>query len=236
MAPLIEEIAERFQHAHPNVRITVEKGGSARGVQDAREGVADIGMASRALTEAEGDVVGLAIARDGICLLLHRDNPVPALTDTQIAAIYTGATSNWKEVGGTDAAIQVITRTEGHSEFELFLNYFKISRDALKAHSSVGDNLEGIQAVSSNREAIVFMSVGESERAAKSGVPIRLLPTAGVSASSQSIRTGSYPLTRPLTLVTKTAPVGVAGEFVSFCLSHQIADLIRRNGFVPFLD
>jgi phosphate transport system substrate-binding protein len=236
MAPLISDIAKRFELAHPNVQITVKTGGSMRGVQDAREGVADIGMASRALTAAESDLSGLPMARDGICLLVNKDNPVQSLTDAQVAAIYIGSVTNWKNVGGLDEPITVITRAEGRSELDLFLGYFKIKTTEVKAQSETGDNVLAIRAVSDNKQAINFVSIGESERAAQNGTPIRLLPISGIAASSKTVRTGDYPLSRALTLVTKGTPTGLAEKFLDFCLSSQATDLIRQRGFVPYLD
>jgi phosphate transport system substrate-binding protein len=236
MAPLISDIAKRFELAHPNVQITVKTGGSMRGVQDARAGVADIGMASRALTAAESDLSGLPMARDGICLLVNKDNPVQSLTDAQVVAIYTGSATNWENVGGLDEPITVITRTEGRSELELFYAYFKIKKAEVKVQSETGDNILAIKAVSDNKQAINFVSIGESERAAQNGTLIRLLPISGVAASSKSVRTGDYPLSRALTLVTKGAPTGLAEKFLDFCLSSQATDLIRQRGFIPYLD
>ena len=236
MAPLISDIAKRFELAHPNVQITVKTGGSMRGAQDAREGVADIGMASRALTAAESDLSGMPMARDGICLLVNKDNPVQSLTDAQVAAIYIGSVTNWKNVGGLDESITVITRAEGRSELELFLAYFKIKTTEVKAQSETGDNVLAIRAVSDNKQAINFVSIGESERAAQNGTPIRLLPISGIAASSKTVRTGDYPLSRALTLVTKGTPTGLAEKFLDFCLSSQATDLIRQRGFVPYLD
>jgi len=236
MAPLISDIAKRFELAHPNVQITVKTGGSMRGVQDARAGVANIGMASRALTAAESDLSGLPMARDGICLLVNKDNPVQSLTDAQVAAIYIGSVTNWKNVGGLDEPITVISRAEGRSELELFLDYFKIKKTEVKAQSETGDNVLAIRAVSDNKQAINFVSIGESERAAQNGTPIRLLPISGIAASSKTVRTGDYPLSRALTLVTKGTPTGLAEKFLDFCLSSQATDLIRQRGFVPYLD
>jgi len=236
LAPLIMKIGERFQQLHPGVEISVKTGGSARGVQDARQGTADIGMASRALTPDESDLVGLPIARDGICLLIHRDNPVRSLTDEQIAGIYTGAITNWKALGGPDAPITVTARSEGRSEVELFLHYFKLKKTDVHASIEAGDNDVGIKAVSADGNAIVYMSVGASERSARNGAPIRLLPITGVVASHQTIRTGDFPLSRPLTLVTEGFPKGLAKTFINYCLSSEVTDLIRQQDFVPFLD
>ena len=64
---------------HPGVRIDVQTGGSSRGIADARAGVADLGMISRVLREEEQDLQAFAVARDGVCLIVHADNPVDRL-------------------------------------------------------------------------------------------------------------------------------------------------------------
>ena len=88
VAPLMADIAKRFEQANPHVRVDVQTGGSSRGVADARRGTADIGMVSRALNADEGDLTAYPIALDGVAMILHRDNPLPALTEEQIVAIY----------------------------------------------------------------------------------------------------------------------------------------------------
>src|SRR5207245_11303884 len=98
-APLVSAIAKRFQLQHAGVSIDVQTGGSGRGLTDARHGKADIGMVSRALSEADRDLVGLPIARDGVAVIVHKDNPVRSLSDAQVMAIYTGKLTNWKQVG-----------------------------------------------------------------------------------------------------------------------------------------
>jgi phosphate transport system substrate-binding protein len=81
LAPLIAEIGKRFENLYPAVRIDVQSGGSSRGVADARQGLADIGMVSRAMKDDERDLSAFPVARDGVCPILHRENPVQALTD-----------------------------------------------------------------------------------------------------------------------------------------------------------
>src|SRR5262245_3820261 len=83
IAPLAAEIGKRFEAAHPGVRIDVQTGGSSRGIADARQGLADIGMASRALKKDESDLLAFTIALDGVCLIVHQDNPVEKLADQQ---------------------------------------------------------------------------------------------------------------------------------------------------------
>lgn len=113
MAPMITEVAKRFQAQHPGVLIDVQSGGSGRGIGDVREHRAHIGMASRALSDKESDLYSFAMARDGVALAVHKDNPVRNLSQQQVVDIFTGKITNWREVGGRNAAIIVMAPKEG---------------------------------------------------------------------------------------------------------------------------
>lgn len=236
MLPLVQAIAERFRALHPAVIIEVQGGGSSRGIADPREGKADIGMAARVLHEKESDLVGHAIARDGVALIVHRSNPVQALSDEQVAAIFTGKLRDWREVGGTPGAIRVVSRPEGRGSTDLFTRYYKIDAAQIRAAAYIGDNAAMIADVATHPQTIAFMSASESYRSAQKGEPIRQLTIGGAAASSLSIKTGQYPLTRPLMLVTKGPPQGLANAFIKFALSPQINDLVLAHGFVPYQD
>ena len=106
----------------------MQSGGSSRGGADARQGLADIGMVSRAMKEDERDLTAFPVARDGVCPILHHENPVQALTDEQVIAIYTGKITNWKAVGGMDAPITVVKKAEERPTLEVFLHYFTLQR------------------------------------------------------------------------------------------------------------
>lgn len=236
MAPLMKEIGKRFQALHPNVRIEVQAGGSERGIGDVRGGKADIGMVSRALTGQESDLYGFPIARDGVCLILHRENPVRTLTDRQVADIYTGRIGNWKKVGGRDAPITVLNPKAGYASTKLFTEYFNIRSADIRADQVVGDNPTRIRAIADNPNAIAYVSVGEAERTAQAGAPIKLMPMDGVAASSTNILSGNFPIFRPLTLVTRRLPAGVAKAFIEFSLSSQVTALVQTHNFVPYPD
>lgn len=234
MQPLVLAIAERFHDLHPGVSIEVQSGGSGRGVSDAREGKTDIGMASRTLNDTENDLVSHAIARDGVALIVNSINPVQALSAAQVTAIFTGKLRDWSEVGGTPGAIRVIGRPQERGSFDLFTQYYKIEETQLRAAVDIGDNADVITDVIVHTQAISFLSLGESERSAQKGDHIRLLPIAGVAASGQSIRSGQYPLTRPLILVTKGMPQDLAMHFIEFAQSAQVNDLVLSHGFIPY--
>lgn len=233
VAPLVTVMAQRFEAAHPGVKIDVQAGGSSRGVADVRQGLADLGMVSRALKGDEGDLTAVTIAHDGIAMIVHRTNPVAALTGVQIVAIYTGKVRNWTDVGGAEAPITVVNKAEGRSTLELFLNHFKLEAPAIRADVVIGDNQQGIKTVIGNPQAIGYVSIGSAEFEARRGEPIRLLPLDGVEATTAHVAQGDFPLSRPLNLVHRGELSGVAREFVAFATSSEVHDLVTGQYFVP---
>jgi phosphate transport system substrate-binding protein len=233
VAPLAAEIAKRFETEHPGVQVDVQAGGSARGVNDPRQGLADIGMVSRELKPDESDLKSYTIALDGVCIIVNKANPVSALSPEQIVAIYTGNVNNWKEVGGKDSPITVVNKAEGRSTLELFTHYFKLTNSQIKAHIVIGDNQQGIKSVAGNRNAIGYVSVGSAEFEQGQGTPIKLLPLNGVAASVENIRNHTFPLMRPLNLVTKNEPSGLQKQFLDFARSRGVDDLVKEQFFVP---
>jgi len=203
VAPLMMEIAKRFEQKNPGMRVDVQMGGSSRGIADARSGLADIGMVSRALKDGEKDLKAFTIAKDGVCIILHKSNAVSKLSKEQIVKIYKGLIKNWKDVGGKDAAITVVNKAEGRSTLELFLHHFKLKNTEIKPSVVIGDNEQGIKTVSGSPNAIGYVSIGSAEYDASQGVAIKLLPMDGVAASIENVKTEKFPISRPLNLVTK---------------------------------
>lgn len=233
IAPLASEIGKRFESLHDNIRVDVQTGGSSRGISDARAGLADIGMASRALNEDEKDLLSFTIALDGVSIILNKANPVESLAKQQIIGIYTGNIVNWKDVGGNDAPITVVNKAEGRSTLELFLHYFGLKNTEVKPHVIIGDNQQGIKTVAGNPDAIGYVSVGTAEYEAGQGASTKLLPLEGIAASVENVRNRSFPLSRPLNLVTRAEPAGTAKTFIEFAGSPRIDDLIEAQSFVP---
>lgn len=236
VAPLVAEIGKRFEGIHPDVRIDVQTGGSSRGIADARSGLADIGMASRDLKPDETDIQGHAIARDGIGIIVNAANPIPSLTDAQIIDIYLGKIVNWKDVGGNDMAITVVNKAEGRSTLELFAQYFKLKNSDIKASVIIGDNQQGIKTVSGNPGAIGYVSIGTAEFESGQGTPIKLLPLGTVTATVANVQNASFPLSRPLNLVTKSEPNGLQKAFIDFAQSKDVHDIVKEQFFVPLAE
>ena len=233
IAPLAAEIAKRFEQRNPGVRIDVQSGGSSRGVADARSGLANIGMASRSLKDDEKDLTPHTIAMDGVGIILHKSNSIGVLSDEQIKAIYRGQIKNWKEVGGKDLPISVVNKAEGRSTLELFLHYTGLKNSEIKPQVVIGDNEQGIKSVAANPGAIGYVSIGTAEYDENHGTLIKLIPLHGVAATVANVKDGKFPLSRPLNLVTRGVPAGLAKRFVDFAKSGAVNDLVQAQFFVP---
>lgn len=234
IAPLALEIGKRFEAMNPGVRVDVQSGGSSRGVSDAMNGLADIGLVSRALKPDEAKTLTAhTIAMDGVGVIVHSSNPMKQLSDDQIRAIYTGQVRNWHEVGGANRPITVVNKAEGRSTLELFLHYTGLKNSDVRAQAVIGDNQQGIKTVAGNPGAISYVSIGTAEFEVRNGTPIKLLPMAGVAATTETVRSGRFPLSRPLNLATRGTPSPLAQRFIDFAQSAAVNDLIEAQYFVP---
>lgn len=233
VAPLVGEIAKRFETQNPGIRVDVQSGGSSRGIADARSGLAHVGLVSRSLKSDEKDLMPHTIAMDGIGIIVHKSNSLVVLSDAQIKAIYQGQIKNWKEVGGKDLAITVVNKAEGRSTLELFLLYTGLKNSEIKAQVVIGDNQQGIKSVAANPGAIGYVSIGAAEYEENNGTLIRLMALRGVAATVTNVKDGKFPLSRPLNLVTKGAPTGLVKRFVDFATSGAVNDLVEAQFFVP---
>ncbi len=233
VAPLVAEMGKRFEKLHPGIRIDVQTGGSSRGIADVRSGTADLGMISRPLKTSESKLLPFLIANDGIALILNRTNPVKTLSHQQVIDLVTGTYNSWESVGGLKQRISVINKAAGHSTLELFLNHYGLKNSQIHASVIIGDNQQGIKLVASNQNAIGYVSIGAAAFAVEQGVAIKLLPANGIEATVEQVQQGKFPLIRPLNLVAKTAPEGLAKQFIEFAQSSAVSDLIADHYFVP---
>src|SRR5688572_28589356 len=237
IAPVVAEIAKRIESQHPGVRIEVQTGGSSRGVSDAASGLSDIGMVSRAWkSEESAQVVAHVLALDGMAVIVHSTNAVPELTKDQVISIYTGKITDWSAVGGKAGPITVVNMAEGRSTLELFCHHHGLKNAEINAQVVIGDNEQGVKTVAGNPGAIGYVSIGTAEYDATHGVPIKLLPIGDVAASTETVQKGVFPLSRPLHIVTRTPPVGLAKAFIEYAQSKAVHDLIRQQYFVPLAD
>jgi phosphate transport system substrate-binding protein len=234
VAPLVAEMARRFEAGRPGVRVDVETGGSGRGIADVRVGRAELGMVSRRLKRDESDLAGHVLALDGVGVIVHGANDVAGLSREQLAAIFTGEAGDWAEVGGSGGRIVVVNKADGRATLEVFLGYLGLDSADVKADVVVGENLHAIQTVAGNRGAIGYVSVGVA--AGPDGAGVRLVGVDGVEATVVAVARGEFPVVRPLQLVTKGGVEGLAAEFLAYVRSGEVSDLVEQYGYVPALD
>ncbi|SMF66882.1 phosphate ABC transporter substrate-binding protein [Pseudobacteriovorax antillogorgiicola] len=233
VAPLVAEIAKRFEERYPDYKINVQTGGSSRGISDAMKGTADIGMVSRALHQQEQALKHYTIASDGIGLIAHRDINIEDLSHNQVLAIFQGKVKNWLPITGQNQAITVVHKAQGRSTSELFIKHFKLKYQDVDAQIIIGDNEQGIKNVSSIPGAIGYVSIGAAEHAAKQGRAIRLVKLEGLQPSTKAVASGNYPILRPLNLVIKDQSNPDALKFIKFARSQEVFDIVRKLDFVP---
>ena len=108
-----------------------------------------------------------------------------------------------------------------------------ICADLLSADKMIGDNPEAITSVKENPNAIAYVSIGAAEHMIVRGIPLKLLPIQGVAATIANVNQGTFPLSRPLNLVTNTLPTGLKKDFIDFARSEKVRDLVQQESFVP---
>lgn len=238
VAPVILEIAKRFEALHSSVRIDVETGGSQKGINDLLRGKIDIAMVSRPLRdkeESDEKLKGFLLARDGLCLVVHKSNPVSSLSRNDLLSIYRGQTRNWREVGGDDRDIVVVTKAEGRATLDVFLAETGLKVPEIAAQVVVGENLQAIKVVAGNKGAIAFISVGAAAASEKAGVPVKRLSLGSGAPTVENVAAGKYTPARPLLLVVRSDVVlsPLARAFIDYALSQDVHDLIVRSGYAP---
>jgi len=233
--PFAEMLSEEYHRTWPDRKVEIQGGGSTAGLQACAEGIAEIGMCSRALKAKEAELFhGITIALDGLAVVVHPSNGVGAMSRGQIRRIFSGQTTNWKDVGGADRPIRLITREEGSGTREAFVKLVmaakdngadrvvRISRKALTQESNGAVK----ELVKHDPCAIGYMSLGLV------GGELKMLAVDGVAPSPKEVAAGRYPLMRPFLFVVKGQPSGQSQDFIDFVLSASGQLILEKEGLV----
>jgi phosphate transport system substrate-binding protein len=219
---------------HPGIKIDVAALGSAKGVAELRAGAADIAMTSRGPLNNERDLFAFPIARDGVGIVVHRDNPVRDITTRQLTQVITGQILNWKGLGGRDAPIDLAWRSKGEGSTEFIMEALNVKREHIRRHELIASNADAIRFAATNPNGIAIANVGDSERSVRRGAAIKLLSFNGFEASTRTIQNHVYALSRPVTLLTRRLPEGLQKQFIDYATSGRVIDLQLKHGFVPY--
>jgi phosphate transport system substrate-binding protein len=230
--PLAEKLAEAFSAQNPAVNIDVQGGGSSVGVKSAGTGVADVGMASREIKDSEKeeypDLVIFTVARDGIAIVAHPDVPVDELTREQVRGIFAGEITNWSEVGGPDKPITVVSREEGSGTRAAF-EEMVMGEDTVIVDTAILHPSNGAvrTAVSTTPDSIGYLSFGYLDESTKA------LAVDGVEPTPENAASGTYPVVRPLNMLTKGEPDGTVKAWLDFILGAEGQKIVAEERFIP---
>ena len=222
--PLAEELTQVFMKENPKVQITVTGGGSGVGIKDAADGKVNIGNVSRDLKDSDPKgLVATTIAKDAIVIVVNSKNPADKLTTDQVKKIYTGAITNWKDIGGKNAPIIVNSRTAPSGTFDFFKEKFLGEDNVIATAKQHASNGLVRHAVAGNENAIGFISMGFLDSSVKA-------PTLdGVKPTLENAKNGTYKVVRPFIMVTKGAPTGLAKSFLDFVLSSEGQSIVKKE-------
>jgi phosphate transport system substrate-binding protein len=232
MAPLVREIAQRFEAAHPGVLVHVQPSSSEKGLADVRVGLADLGMVARPLRADEGALHAVLLGTDAIVLVVNKSNPVSSLTENQVRELFLRQLTDWRSVGGSERPVILVGRPPGHAIRGVFRQHFHIETSSVRPDQTAATGPQALQAVSNLPGALAYASLAEVEKAVSSGLSVRPLCLAGVAATQANVASGAYPLTRPCYLVARS-PASTVSEVLELVHSPEVQALARAHGLVP---
>lgn len=233
--PVAQSAAEAFMKINPDVNISVSGGGSGNGIKAIIDGTANIGDASRFIKDKEVKLasekgvypVPHRVAIDSIVPIVHPSNPVGDLTMEQLSLIYQGKVTNWKEVGGKDMSIVVVSRDTSSGTYEVWEDKVLHKAKVTPKAQLQASNGAVTQTVAKNKYAVGYIGLAYLNKDVK-GIKV-----GGVEATTANALSGAYPISRPLFMFTKGWPTGVTAEFITFVLSSEGQKLVEKEGYIP---
>jgi phosphate transport system substrate-binding protein len=230
--PIAEECARIFMENNPGSQVYVSGGGSSHGVKSVAEDVIDIGDASRDLKDSEKeqytDLVTHAIAKDGVAIIVHPSNPINDLTITQLQGIYTGEITNWKDIGGEDIEIMVVSREGGSGTRDCFEQAVlkPIEKDVTKYAIIQDSNGKVRTTIAGSEQGIGFISLGYVNS------DVKAVKLDGTEPTIENIRSNDYAISRTLWMITKGNPDGNEQAFLDFVLSDQGQNIVSEVHYI----
>ncbi|MBP3524905.1 MAG: phosphate ABC transporter substrate-binding protein [Opitutales bacterium] len=236
VGPIAKAFADYYKEK-TGIGAAISESGSGNGVKSLINGACDIANMSRFMKDSEFKTcvgkgilpVAHVVAFDGLAVVVNPANKVGALTMAQLADIYTGKIRNWKELGGDDAEIVVISRDTNSGTYETFNELVLRKNPVVKGAEYVGSNGQAKTRVASTKNAVAYVGLGFADDSVKT------LSVDGILPSSKTIVSGKYPIARPLFMFTNKYPkMGTpVYDFVTLHLSEEGREIVRDLGYVP---
>ena len=234
--PIVQTVAEAYMKQYPDVSISISGGGSGNGIKALIDGVTDIANSSRFIKDKEVKLalekgaypVPFRVAYDCIVPVVHPDNPVTDLSLDQLKAIYKGEIKNWKEVGGPNKKIVVVSRDTSSGTYEVWEKKVMKKERVYPGALLQASNGAIVQVVSKNKIAIGYIGLGYMTESVKP------LTVGKIQGSVETTLNGKFPISRPLFMFTPGWPEGDGLSFINFILHPDKGQkFIREIGFVP---
>lgn len=241
MVLLGQRWAETYMKKNPGARIQVTGGGSGTGIAALINGTTGLCASSRPITQREKEtirqkwgkeVVELAVAIDGLAVYLHSSNPVNELSLNQLKAIYTGAITNWNQVGGPDLRIVMYGRENNSGTYTFFKKHVLQNRDFHPRTQSLPGTAAVVNAVSKDAKAIGYGGIAYS----KGITLITIKPddqSPSIAPSVDNVAAGKYPLSRHLYWYFTGSPAGEAKVLADWVLSPEGQSIVKEVGYFP---
>ncbi|MCX5970435.1 MAG: phosphate ABC transporter substrate-binding protein [Coprothermobacterota bacterium] len=244
MVNLASAWAEDYITGHPNVKITVSGGGSGIGIAALLNKTTDICNNSRPLKQEEVDKakaggidpVSTIVAKDGVAVVVHPSNPISELSLEQLAAIFGGKITNWKELGGSDTEIVVLSRDNNSGTHLFFKEHVIQVKDKKAEYGPKVQFLPTSQSIADevarNPKAIGYYGLGYLSNQQKA-VAVKSATGPAVLPSLATVLDNSYPVSRPLFCTTNGQPKGAMQDYLAWILSPKGQEIVRSLDFVP---
>ncbi|MDY4079196.1 MAG: phosphate ABC transporter substrate-binding protein [Clostridium sp.] len=230
VGPLMEKVAKAYEAKNSNVSIEINQVGSSAGIKDTINGVAELGMSSRDLKDEEkaSGAEGTAIAYDGIAVIVNPANKITNLTLEQLKDVYTGKITNWKDLGGEDGQIVVVSREDGSGTRDAFQEIVGYKSEELVADATIADGSGNIKTtVSGNKNAIGFVSFSYVDNT------VNAIEVNGVKPEEELAKSGEYKLSRPFLIVTKKDTLTDEGKkVIDYILSEEGQKIVEEDKLI----
>jgi phosphate transport system substrate-binding protein len=233
--PIAQAALEAYMKANKDVQISLSGAGSGDGIKALIDKTTDIANSSReikkeeiSLAETKGvKPVTHVVAYDALIPVVHPNNKVKDLSIDQLSQIYQGKIINWKEVGGDDLKIVVVSRDSSSGTFESWDHFVMKKAKVSPRAQMMASNGAVVTAIAKNRYAIGYLGIGYINKSVK---PLQI---DGVAGSAQTVLSQKYPLARELYMYTNGEPTGEVAKFIAFMKSPQGQNIVKKVGFVP---
>ncbi len=233
--PIAQKAAEAFMKEHPEVAISISGGGSGNGIKALIDKTTDIANSSRAIQPKEIDLakekganpVEFIVAFDCIVPIVHPTNPLKDITLDQLKGLYKGDIRNWKEIGGADKPVVIISRDTSSGTYEVWEEKVMKKERVFPGALLQASNGAVVQAVSNNPNAIGYIGVGYGDKS------VKLISVNSIVGSKQTTLDKTFPISRPLYMYTPVPAAGDVKNFLDFVISDKGQKLVEAEGFIP---